>query len=104
MCVFMDQEQDTANFIWTAKGIGRQLKVKGCPSVVVGVFCHLMLFDVSASDTTVPTPCEILFCGLHKAFLKRFTCCLHSTQHTHLFYAHQQRKNPKSTSLNNGHK
>lgn len=30
VCLLMGQEQDTANFIWTAKGVCCQMKVKGC--------------------------------------------------------------------------
>lgn len=67
-----------------------QMKVKGCfwcPSLCCWcVLSHLMLFDVFESDTTVHPPCYVSFYwvgwgGLHKAFWKLFTCCLHRQTH-----------------------
>lgn len=91
-----------------------QMKVKGCfwcPSLCCWcVLSHLMLFDVFESDTTVHPPCYVSFYwGGRGVSIKPFGNFLpvaytDKQTNTHLFYAHQQWRNPKSTSLNNGHK
>lgn len=81
-----------------------------CPSLCCRcVSSHLMLFDISESDATVQTPCEVFLSFfffflfyLHKAFWELSNCLLHPQLHPFdLFYAHQQRRNPKSID---GHK
>lgn len=64
------------------------------------VLSDLMLFDVFESDPTVHTHPFFVFIKPFGNFLP----VAYTVRCTHLFYAHQQRRNPKSSSLINWHK
>ena len=101
MCV-TDQEQDTASFIRTAienllpnESQGMFFCVLLCRRCVLS---DLMSFDV----LTKVTP--LFFFGLHKSLFETFYQLLTQTNAHIRFTFHQQRRNPKSTGLNNGHR
>lgn len=89
VCVLLDQEQDTANFIWTAKGSLLPNESQGMFlvsfSVLLVCFGTLnVVWRIWKWHYSAPTLlCYLLLGGggLHKAFWKLFTCCLHRQTH-----------------------
>lgn len=89
VCVLLDQEQDTANFIWTAKGSLLPNESQGMFlvsfSVLLVCFGTLnVVWRIWKWHYSAPTLlCYLLLGGggLHKAFWKLFTCCLHKQTH-----------------------
>lgn len=83
----------------------RQMKVEGCFCVLLLV-CSVTLnvvWRIWKWHYSAPTSLYFLFWWVFIKPFGNFYLLLTQTN-THLFYAHQQWRNPKSNSLNNGHK